>query len=186
MQNFVKPGDIMTFTAPTGGVVSGTPYLIGGLLVVACSTVAQTLPFEGQVEGVFTLPKAASQAWTEGQKIYWDNETTGNGGQVCTTDATKGQLVGVAAEALGSGSTIVTGKVRLNAAAPATLEGPQTTIAALTGGTNITAATANGVLADSSGSAPTEAQFNELAKELMVKINEIIAAMKAAGIVASS
>jgi predicted RecA/RadA family phage recombinase len=107
--NYIQPGECLTFTAPTGGVVSGTPYLIGGLLVVATATVAQTLPFEGCTMGVFTLPKADSQAWTEGALIYWDN-TAKN----CTTVSTANYRIGVAAAAVASTTGLVTGKVRLN------------------------------------------------------------------------
>lgn len=186
MQNFVQPGDVMAFTAPTGGVESGTAYLIGGLLVVACASAAEGVEFEGKVSGVFSLPKAGSQAWTEGQKVYWNNAAAGSGGQKCTSDATAGQLIGVAAAAVGSGSGETTGIVRLNGAAPATAEGPQTVIAALTMDAGITAATANGALVGSAGANPSQAEFNELAKELATKVNEIIASLKAAGIVASS
>lgn len=58
-------------------------------------------------------------------------------------------------------------------------------VADLTFGTNITAATANGSLTDSSATNPTEAQFNEPAKELGTKINDILAALRAAGVIAS-
>lgn len=105
--NFIKPGEVLTLTAPTGGVVSGNAYLIGNLLVVALVTVAQTLPFEGCVCGVFKLPKAAAQAWTEGANLYWDN-TAKN----ITTTATANYYAGVAAVAAGAADT--TGLVRLN------------------------------------------------------------------------
>lgn len=186
MQNYKQPGKTLTFTAPTGGVVSGTPYLMGALLAVACHDAAEATAFEGQVEGVFTLPKAASQAWAVGQKIYWDDAAVGAGGQVCTSDATKGQLIGVATAVAGSGAGVIIGEVRLNGSAPATAEGPQTLIAALTFGTAVAAATANGALVDSTAVNPTAAEFNETSKELGTKINEIIAALKAAGIVAAS
>jgi predicted RecA/RadA family phage recombinase len=181
MQNYVKPGNIMTFTAPTGGVVSGTAYLIGSLLVVAQASAAEGAEFEGVVEGVVTLPKTDEQAWTEGQKIYWDA-----GNACCTNVATAGQLVGVAAAAVASTQGLVTGQVRLNGAAPATAEGPQATIAALTMDAGIATATANGALVGSAGATPSQAEFNELAKEFAVKTNEIITALKAAGIVAAS
>lgn len=106
-RNFVQPGNVVTLTAPTGGVVAGTVYLIGTLLVVAQNTVAQTLPFEGMVIGVFTLPKATGQAWTEGAKVYWDN-TAKN----FTTTSTSNTLAGVAVAAAASGDT--TGSVRLD------------------------------------------------------------------------
>ena len=60
--NFIQPGCTLSLTAPTGGVVSGSPYLIGGLFVIATSTVAQTLPFQGTTEGVWTLAKTIFEA----------------------------------------------------------------------------------------------------------------------------
>lgn len=110
MNNFMKPGEVLTFTAPTGGVVSGTAYLIGALLVVAATTVAQTLPFEGAVEGVYTLPKIAGVAWTEGMLLYWDSATSNVGTVVGATT----RRIGAAAAAAASGDT--TGQVRLNGA----------------------------------------------------------------------
>jgi predicted RecA/RadA family phage recombinase len=135
MNNYVQPGNTITLTAPSGGVVSGTAYQIGSLLVVAQTTAAEGAKFEALVNGVVTLPKAASQAWTEGAKIYWDNAAATSGGQVCTTDATKGMLIGVAAAAVDDKATSTTGIVRLNGVAPAMSEGPQAAIAALTDST---------------------------------------------------
>ena len=63
----------MTLTAPTGGVVSGTPYLIGVTVVVATETVAEALPFVGIVCGCVDVPKEAEEGWTEGLKVYWDD-----------------------------------------------------------------------------------------------------------------
>lgn len=62
---------------------------------------------------------------------------------------------------------------------------PQTISAAvadLTFGTNITAVTANGALIDSSATNPTEAQYNDLAKEVGVKINAILAVLRTHGL----
>lgn len=105
--SFVQPGDVVTLTAPTGGVVSGTPYLVGNLLVIAMANIAQTLPFEGMVVGVHTVPKATGAAWTEGQNLYWDN-TNKNFTPTATANYHAGQAVAAAA----SGDT--TGKIRLN------------------------------------------------------------------------
>lgn len=110
MNNFIKPGNVVTLTAPTGGVVAGTAYLIGAILAVAATTVAQTLPFEGQVEGVFTLPKIAGVAWTEGQLLYWDSATSNVGTVVGATT----RRIGAAAAAALSADT--SGQVRLNGA----------------------------------------------------------------------
>lgn len=110
MRNFIKPGETITLTAPSGGVVAGTGYKIGDLFVVAVNSVAATLPFEGQVTGVFELPKLEAQAWTEGALVYWDDSN-----DEATTVATGNLLIGVAAAVADNPST--TGEVRLNGAA---------------------------------------------------------------------
>ncbi len=73
MDNFVSSGEVLPFTAPGGGVVSGTPYLIDSILVIACQSAAAAASFEGQIVGAFDLPKEVSEAWTEGLKLYWDD-----------------------------------------------------------------------------------------------------------------
>lgn len=112
MINFVQSGEHVTLTAPSGGVVSGTVYKIGSLLVVATVDATQGDLFVGLVTGVISYTKPGSQAWTEGVKVYWDNSahkfTTTSGGNT---------LAGVAAEAVGSGAGETTGKVRLDGVA---------------------------------------------------------------------
>jgi predicted RecA/RadA family phage recombinase len=107
MNNYVKPGDSVEFIAPSGGVVSGTAYLIGALLVVAAVSAAQGEKFSGRLMGVFTLPKATGSAWTEGEKLYWDN-TAKN----ITDTASGNTLVGSAYAAAASGDA--SGQVRLD------------------------------------------------------------------------
>ncbi len=105
--NFIQDGDILTLTAPTGGVVKGTAIKINALLVVPLDTVAQTLPFQAAIVGVWTLAKATGQTWSEGSILYWANGTTN-----FTTTATANERAGVAVAAAASGDT--TGKVRLD------------------------------------------------------------------------
>ncbi len=108
MNNFGKSGSKqMTFTAPTGGVLSGVGYVVGALFVVATNTIAQTLPFEGCTEGVFALPKAAGSAWTEGALLYWD----GAGNNLVTAASVTARRVGNASAAALTAD--VTGQVRL-------------------------------------------------------------------------
>ncbi|HXV60645.1 MAG TPA: DUF2190 family protein [Vicinamibacteria bacterium] len=90
MKNFVSNGKNMELTAPSGGVVSGTAYLIGGLLVVATHDAAQTLPFRARVVGAVDHAKA-DDAWSEGLKLYWDNSA-----KKITATASGNTLVGVA------------------------------------------------------------------------------------------
>jgi predicted RecA/RadA family phage recombinase len=107
MKNFRQSGNSLTFTAPAGGVVSGTAYKIGQLLVVATTAAGAGAQFEGAVLGVFEFPKVSAQAWTEGALIYWDN-TAKN----CTTVSTSNLRIGAAAAVAANPSA--TGLVRLN------------------------------------------------------------------------
>ena len=110
MRNFVQPGDVMTFTAPSGGVVTGLGYKIGSVFCVAAATIAETLEFEGQITGVFDLVKTTGQAWTEGQALYWDDSA-----KKVTSTAGSNMHIGVAARVEESADTV--GRVRLNGTA---------------------------------------------------------------------
>ena len=114
MNNFLQPGDVIEFTAPTGGVVSGTPVEIGQLLVIPGVTAAVGVKFSGTTSGVFSITKIGTQAWTEGQLVYWDDGNTR-----FTSVATGSLLAGVAVEAVAGGAGDTTGKVRLNGMAQA-------------------------------------------------------------------
>lgn len=107
MRNFKQPGDVLTFVAPSGGVVSGTGYVIEDLFVIAATDADEGDEFEGQITGVFELPKTSAQAWVRGELIYWD-PTPG----VATTTASGGHLIGAAAKVAANPSDV--GEVRLN------------------------------------------------------------------------
>lgn len=107
---FIQRGDVMTFTAPGGGVTAGTGVLIGKLLVIPQETVAATVQFDGYVYGVVSHAKADTQAWTEGQIVYWDDSA-----KVFTTVSAGNTRAGIAAAAVGAGGGLTTGIVRLNA-----------------------------------------------------------------------
>lgn len=92
MKTFVQPGDVVEFTAPGGGVVAGTAYKIGDILVVAVETKAAGEKFNGVRNGVVEVAKVSAQAWTEGQQI---NFATGAGN--FTTVTTGNFKAGVAA-----------------------------------------------------------------------------------------
>jgi predicted RecA/RadA family phage recombinase len=110
MQNYRQSGDFLTLTAPSGGVVAGTAYLIGALVVVSQETKAQGLPFVAIRQGVFELAKVSAQAWTEGATLYWDNTA-----KLFTTVATSNTSAGVAAAAAANPSS--TGLVCLHGVA---------------------------------------------------------------------
>jgi predicted RecA/RadA family phage recombinase len=109
MKNAYQEGEVITCTAESGGVVSGQPYLVGSLVVIATETVAEGLPYSAAVTGVFQVTKTASQAWTEGVKVYLDVSP-----REFTTSAGGNTLCGVAAAAAASGAALTTGYVRLD------------------------------------------------------------------------
>lgn len=112
MKTFGAPGNVLTFTAPSPGVVSGVPVLIGGLLVVPQTTAATGAQFAGVCDGAFIgMPKATSQVWAEGAVLYWDN-TAKN----FTTTSTANFRVGCAGTN-GALSADTVGPVRLNGVA---------------------------------------------------------------------
>ncbi len=106
-------GDVVTLTAPSGGVVSGIPVKVGQLFVIPEVTAAATVRFAARVTGVFELVKDAGTAWTEGELVYWDDvaknvvpEGGDNAGKL---------LIGVAAADATGGAVL--GDVRLNGSA---------------------------------------------------------------------
>jgi predicted RecA/RadA family phage recombinase len=107
-RTYVQPGKTLTFTAPAGGVTSGTPVIIGSAFVIPKTTAAAAAEFEGDTEGVHELTKAGSQAWTEGQAVHWDQANAR-----ATNVASAGPLIGYAASAVASGAGDTKGKVKL-------------------------------------------------------------------------
>lgn len=105
MKNFVQAGDILDFTAPSGGVVGGNAYVIGAAFAVAVSTEDEGETFAGLVEGVVNLPKA-SGAITEGALVYWDNTA-----KTVTTTASSNKKIGYATAAQASGDAAVNVKL---------------------------------------------------------------------------
>ena len=103
MKNFIQPGKIMDFTAPSGGVTGGNALKIGGLIVVPAADVDETKTFAGHTEGVFTLDKKTGETWVEGDVLYFDNST----GAFTKTSVAGLFRGGVAAEAVTVGTDIL-------------------------------------------------------------------------------
>lgn len=163
MDNFVQKGDNITVAAPYD-VASGAGFLVGALFAVAIHAAASGDDVSGATTGVYLMKKTASQAWTVGQKVYWDNSN-----KECTSDGTAGMLIGAATAGAASAADGVTGYVRLNGVAPSSSEGPQAAIADI--------ATAD---ATDATSAATLANANK------AKINAILASMRLSGAIAAS
>lgn len=107
MNNYIQPGKVVTLTAPHD-CSSGQGALVGSLFGVATADVANGADGEFETEGVFELPKPTGQAFSQGEKCYWDTD----GRNVTESDSSESHLIGVAIEAAGSSATTV--KVRLN------------------------------------------------------------------------
>lgn len=177
-KNYVQEGDVLTLAAPYD-VASGAGAQIGSVFGVALVALLSGAVGEFARCGVFSLTALSTATGAQGAKVYWDNSN-----KRVDTDPTVGMLIGALTTAKTNGQT--TAIVVLNECVPSDAEGPQAAIADLTFGTAIAAATANGALVDSSATNPTDAQFNELAKELGTKINAILAVMRTRGDIAAS
>lgn len=109
MKNFVQDGETVTLAAPAD-VASGAGFLVGSIFAVAVAAALSGAPVEGKRRGVFTLPKTAAQAWTQGAKLYWDNTA-----KSLTTTSSANTLVGAALVAAGSadtsGTVLLTGQL---------------------------------------------------------------------------
>jgi predicted RecA/RadA family phage recombinase len=108
MKNFIQDGNVLTLTAPYDRT-AGQGALVGSLFGIAATDVLSGAVGEFAVVGVFSHAKTASQAWTAGAKIYWDNTN-----KVMTNVATSNTHVGHAVEAVAGGASDTIGKVRLH------------------------------------------------------------------------
>lgn len=110
--NFLQPGRLDTFTAPTGGVTTGIPVLIGTMFVVPLVTALAGATFTGEVVGVWNLVKNTGETWLEGQAVYFDVANAR-----MTNDSTSGGLPIGCVNAPAAASADVLGAVRLNGVA---------------------------------------------------------------------
>lgn len=157
MRNFVQPGDTLSLVAPYA-LTAGDGFQVGFIFAVAINNALNGAAVEGVREGVVKLTKLAAQAWTLGQKIYWDNVN-----KRCDTTPTVGMLIGTAAAVAANPSAV--GVVSLGDT-PSMLTGPQAAVPDV--------ATANAV------DLPTA---QALANQLKITVNALLAAQRLAGII---
>lgn len=108
MKNYIQNGDVVTVPAPTT-VASGAPVVVGSIFGVAQFAATIGAPVEVARKGVFSLPKAAAQAWTVGATLYWDAAAG-----VVTNTAGANKIIGAAAAVAANPSS--TGLVLLDGA----------------------------------------------------------------------
>ncbi|MBX6321994.1 MAG: DUF2190 family protein [Rhodospirillaceae bacterium] len=112
MKTFIQNGDVITVTAPTGGVSSGDGVIVGSLFGVAAFTAAEGENVEIATTGVYELPKDPTAVIAAGAQVAWDTSAK----QIDLPD-TGFYPVGIAIEAAGNGITTV--RVRLDGVATA-------------------------------------------------------------------
>lgn len=104
MKNFIQDGNVLTVTAPAGGVTSGDAVAITSLFGVAAFDAIAGAAVEVAVAGVFELPKVATDVIAVGDTLYWDVGEAA----LSNSQSTTGELqVGYATKAAGNGVTLV-------------------------------------------------------------------------------
>ncbi len=116
-KTYIQPGDMLDYTNGSGvDIVSGEPILIGTILAIATSDIADGASGVVAVAEVHAVRKATG-AVTQGQLLYWDADGNPVGlasGIGClTTTSTDNTLVGFAAAAAAESDANV--NIKLNA-----------------------------------------------------------------------
>jgi predicted RecA/RadA family phage recombinase len=157
-QNFKVSGDVLQLLNESGSTItSGSPIIVGKFVGIALGDIADDAVGSVAMEGVFELPKATGTAIAQGDVVTWDTATK----KVTKDFAGNDPIIGIAYSTEVSGATTI--QVCID-------EQPlkSATVAAIT--------TANG-----SDAATTQA----LANATKTTVNEILTALKNAGIMAS-
>lgn len=105
MKNWSSNGDVVTFTAPAGGTISGLPLVVGAMVLVPAFSAAAGYECEGLTKGVFEVEIPAADTADELALAFID---PANGG----FDVAAGTACGVFTKAVLAGET--TAFVRLD------------------------------------------------------------------------
>lgn len=103
--NFIQPGKTITITAGAN-LASGQVVVVGKILCVALSAIANGAAGEASVDGVFRVPKVSGAVIAQGENLTWDASAAAfddNAAVAAAGDVTGGGAV--AWEAAGNGVT---------------------------------------------------------------------------------
>ncbi len=183
MNNYVNDGVVVTAAAPRN-VNSGEGALIGAAMFgVATGTFLSTVVGEFLVKGRVLLTAKTSQAWTQGDRLFWDNTNFW-----VSSTAADGIFIGLAAADKGSSAAV--GDVNLfggpELAAKGTVVSLTDSSTGVSGGNTVPAVTNPDLSAWDAAHDPTAAQAtainaaitalkNDVAT-LAAKVNAILAA----------
>lgn len=120
MKNQTQVGDTLTLVAPSN-LTAGQGFLVGAIFAIASQNALSGEQVEGKRKGVYTLPKTSAQAWSVGERIYWDAANNR-----CDKTGTVGMLIGAATADAANPSAV--GNVVLSGTFAALFEGAQTAI----------------------------------------------------------
>ncbi len=112
MKNFIQDGDMISVTAPAGGIASGQGIVTGSLFGVATKSAAEGESVEIATTGVYELPKAPATVIGQGARVAWDDAA-----KQAVLPGAGLYPIGIAALAAGNGATIA--RVRLDGVATA-------------------------------------------------------------------
>ena len=93
MKNFVQISEIVTRTAPSGGIEAGEGRLLGGEFHIAQTSADEGEAYSALTVGIVTLPVADGQNFAGvGAPVYWDDgecyaSSGGTRSQIGTADA---------------------------------------------------------------------------------------------------
>lgn len=77
MKNFVQAGNVIQYSNVGSAIVSGDIVVIGDRVGVAMVDIAATTGVGSvSMDGVYDLPKTTSQAWVQGDKLFYDSSTS--------------------------------------------------------------------------------------------------------------
>ena len=107
MKTFIQPGNVISVTAPTGGVASGGGIIVGSLFGIATRDALEGEYTEIATTGVFDLNKDAATVIEQGERVAWDDTA-----REIALPGVGLYPVGIATMAAGDGATTVT--VRLD------------------------------------------------------------------------
>lgn len=111
MKTWIQSGDTLTLVAPYDRT-SGQGFQVGMIFAVATHDALSGAAIEGQLVGVVTLNKLATDVVAQGDSLYWDDTN-----KRLTVTATANLFVGHATAAAGNG--VATVPVRLTASSKA-------------------------------------------------------------------
>lgn len=117
-KNFVQNGStIPLLNSGSEVIASGDAVVIGNIVAIAITDIAVQDTGDGFTEGVFQLPKASADAFTQGASVFVNDDGTAQ------ASAESGVYAGIAWEGVSAGATAVNVKINAGTAPAAAASG---------------------------------------------------------------